>query len=199
MIDTPKDIYATLPTCIRFVMNGCKSPEDTTANCQPIFPGNHSDIWSGLGVDLRCATTECVCGGTKFDYALQHAFDAASYLCQTAFPSVENPSPGFTALGEMLSAFCSDGGFVLDGWVLAVVGATRQNGELVLFIKREISQITDRSRPGLGKQACSCFRSYKFRCPSCCTLFPVEEMGEGKKVGKGGDGKVAAAGSGGIP
>jgi hypothetical protein len=79
---------------------------------------------------LQCSTAECVCQVTRFDYSLQHAFDEASYLCDFTVPTQENPSPDFEALGEMLTAFCSEQGFVLEQWLLDLAGYEKQDGKV---------------------------------------------------------------------
>ena len=128
MIDTPDESYDALDPCIRWVFNGCESPKDNSENCKPSRPGDHSEIWSGLGHYLRCSTTECVCGGSMFFYSTQKLYERADLYCSVGFPYDGNPNENFQLTIAMLANYCSSEGYVLGKWIVTLFGKVKKAG-----------------------------------------------------------------------
>jgi hypothetical protein len=84
----------------------------------------------GLGVDLQCTTTDCVCSASNFFESFQHLFDQAKYVCDVSMPAIDAPSPDFESMGQMITEYCSSvGGAVLTDWILHDVGYKQQSGK----------------------------------------------------------------------
>jgi hypothetical protein len=84
----------------------------------------------GLGVDLQCTTTDCVCNASNFFESFQHLFDEAQNVCDVSMPATDAPSPDFESMGQMITEYCSSvGGAVLTDWILHDVGYEQQSGK----------------------------------------------------------------------
>ncbi|KAK4230322.1 hypothetical protein QBC38DRAFT_39427 [Podospora fimiseda] len=131
IIDKPDNTYDKLKPCVRWVINNCESPKDNPENCKPDKPGNHKDIWTGLGRYLQCSTAECVCGGTKFLYSLQKLYERADLYCSVGFPyqgADAQHNEGFKSTVKILADYCSTEGFIVEQWVVNVYGFEKEKG-----------------------------------------------------------------------
>lgn len=131
MIDKPTKSYNKLTPCLRWVLNNCTSPRDNAENCKPDKPGDHRDVWTGLGRYLQCSTTECVCSGTKFSYSLQKFYERADLYCSVGFPyqgADAQQNEGFKTTIKMLADFCSTEGFIIGEWVINIYGLEKEKG-----------------------------------------------------------------------
>lgn len=115
---------------MRWVLNNCKGEGDSDENCKPRLPGDHSELWSGLGVATQCTNAECLCGGTRFYYSTQKLYDAANYFCSIGFPTQENATnPTFVDTIQMLADYCSqESGFMLREWIVSLIGYVPNKG-----------------------------------------------------------------------
>jgi hypothetical protein len=130
MIDKPDGSYKALDSCVRWVLNGCDSPKDNKDNCKPARPGNHGDIWTGLGAYLQCSTAECVCGGSRFFYSSQKLYERADLYCSIGFPyEGSDTNEAFQLTLGMLADYCSTEGFVLGKWIITLFGTKKETGE----------------------------------------------------------------------
>ncbi|KAM0426015.1 hypothetical protein ACHAPT_008644 [Fusarium lateritium] len=129
MIDKPDDSYKALDSCVRWVLNGCKSPKDNDDNCKPARPGDHSDIWTGLGAYLECSTAECVCGGSRFFYSTQKLYERADLYCSIGFPyQGSDNNEAFQLTLGMLADYCSKEGHMLGKWIVTLFGTKKEKG-----------------------------------------------------------------------
>ncbi|RSL89758.1 hypothetical protein CEP51_001042 [Fusarium floridanum] len=129
MIDKPDGSYKALDSCVRWVLNGCDSPKDNKDNCKPARPGNHGDIWTGLGAYLQCSTAECVCGGSRFFYSSQKLYERADLYCSIGFPyEGSDTNQAFQLTLGMLADYCSTEGFVLGKWIITLFGTKKETG-----------------------------------------------------------------------
>ncbi|KAK3988469.1 hypothetical protein QBC44DRAFT_397896 [Cladorrhinum sp. PSN332] len=131
MIYKPSRSYENIKPCVRWVLNNCESPKDSSSNCKPDKPLDHSQDYTGLGRYLQCSTTECVCGATKFSNSLQKFYERADYYCNIGFPyqgADPQHNDGFQTTVKMLTEFCSNEGFVIEKWVVTVYGFKEEDG-----------------------------------------------------------------------